>query len=166
MADDAPTIVDMHRALAEYCEYPAYQFNISENQVRATIESPSGYEAYYVADDEYYEGCREIGGFIYTSRSPLSWNGNRGVYVEDLYVRPDLRGGYGVGTSLLGCAAARAIEFAEGNSDRAFLRLDTANRNNDATLRFYEGKGFDGGNTNLRLSGVALKELAQQGIFE
>lgn len=164
VVEDAPTIVWMHRALAEHCSYPSFLFNITEDRVRATITNESSHESYYVADDYFVPGYREIGGYVYTGRSPMSWNGNRGIYIEDLYVKPELRNGFGIGTSLLARVACAAIDLADGNADRAFLRLDTSNGNNDPTMRFYEGKGFEGNNTNLRLQGDAIKELANRAL--
>lgn len=162
IAEDADAIAAMHHALARHCNYPESQFRITPAAVQATISNPDSYERYLVAEDEFVD-THEIGGFAYISKTLSSWNGARGVYIEDLFVWPEFRGNYNIGTSLLSHAAHIAIDYADGNPDRAFLRLDTANRNNDATLRFYEGKGFDTGTTNLRLGGEALKELVNLG---
>lgn len=164
VADDASTIVEMHRALAEFCNYPAGAFNLSEEQVLDTINNPAHYESYLVAEDSFVEE-QEIGGFAYISRTPLSWNGRRGIYIEDLFVWPEFRGNFNIGTSLLAHAAACAIDYADGDADHAYIRLDTAHNNNDATLGFYRSKGFDSHNTNLRMQGDRIKELANLAII-
>ncbi len=135
------------------------RFSIDQSMIEATISNEQAYERYIVAESDLDEGSRALAGMMYFSRSPMSWNGNRGVYIEDLYVKERFRRGHGVGTKLLGAACLQAVALAKGDTDRAFVRLDTAANNNDDTLRYYEGRGFNGYNTNLRLGGVALEEM-------
>ena len=164
--DDIPAIIQMHRALADECEYPRFLRTIPEDRVAKAIEDPASHSRYFVADDYFLDGYqdmvaefREIAGFVHTGESPMAWNGQRGIYVDDLYVRPELNRNYPIGTSLLARAALASIEHADGNPDRAFVRIDLGHNTNDATLGAYEG--FDGLNTtNLRLEGRILKELA------
>jgi hypothetical protein len=167
-ADDAPVIAAMYRQLATERNYPRFFSGISEDRVRQTVAGELPHESFFVADDFFEDGYgdqveefRETAGFIHLGRAPLSLAGRRGLYVDNLYVRPDLRNGHDIGMSLLARAAWIAIELADGNSDRAFLRVDTANNNNDPTLRH----GFDTTNTNLRLHGGALKDLANRAIL-
>ena len=170
--EDAPSIAAMQRALANHCGYPKF-FSVSEDRLRTVIEDERSHDRYFVADDLFADGYRdqiewfrEIGGFIHIGKAPLSFSGSRGYYVDDLYVRPDLQYDHAVGISLLARAANMAIELADGNPDLAFLRLDTANRNNDPSIRTYDGMGCDAYNTNLRLHGDAIKELASLAIID
>lgn len=159
---DAEDIVMMHQELAAYDDYQMSQFNINPDSVRRTITQEAGHERYFIAEDELAPGYLAIAGMMYVSRTSMSWNGSRGVYVEDLYVKEKFRHGRGVGMRLLGEAAALALEYADGDSERAFLRLDTARNNNDDTLRFYDRRGFEDKNTNLRLSGERLIDLSRK----
>lgn len=166
VAEDAPSIASMQRELAIHCHYPR-SFSISEDRIRSTILDSGSHDEFFIADDMFMDGYgaqvdrfHEIGGFIQIGRAPLSFTGVRGFYVDNLYVRPELQRDHAVGISLLARAAETAIEFADGNPDNAFLRLDTVYRNNDPSIRAYEGLGFDRFNTNLRLQGDAIKELA------
>lgn len=156
---DAKEIVGMQRQLAKYCGYNLQLFGITPEKVAKTIAEPS-WERYFVAEAE-----SELAGMTYCSRSPMSWNGRRGVYIEDLFVKETHRHGRGVGTLLLARAGLLALEYAgehTGNLSHpveAFLRLDTGSHHNDATLGYYERQGFENHNVNLRLSGESLDQL-------
>lgn len=157
--DDAQEIVEMHRALAEYDGYDMAQFAIGQDDVLATLHAQGASERYVIAETGNETSDTVTAGMIYMTKTSRSWTGSRGVYVEDLYVKPEFRHGRGVGTRLLGEAALLAIEYAGGDSSRAFLRLDTSRSDNDATLRFYESRGFEGYNINMRLGSLGVARL-------
>ena len=84
-----------------------------------------------------------------------TFRGRHGLYLEDLYVRPDQRG-RGIGKALLAHLAARC----EGEG---LARLDWAVLDwNAPSIAFYEGLGAlpQGDWTGYRLSGKALADLA------
>ena len=152
-AEDAPSIVAMHHALAEYCGYAPNDIAITESIVAETIER-RGSDRYIVA-----AGNSALQGMMYLGETPVSWKGTRGYYVEDLFVKPEYRGKAGVGRALLGRAASLAITLA-GSPAKAFLRLDTSVNDNEPTLGFYRHLGFSEDNINMRLAGSALMHVA------
>ena len=166
-ADDAPAIAAMYRELAAGRDYPAFFSGLTEDRVLQTLADESSHESFFVADDYFEDGysehvvkLRETAGFIHLGQAPRMFTENRGLIVDNLYIRPELRHGYDVGMSLLARAALSAIELADGNPDKAYLRVDTANNNNDPLLKH----GFDTANTNLRLHGGTLKDLANRAL--
>jgi GNAT superfamily N-acetyltransferase len=84
--------------------------------------------------------------------------GQRGLYLEDLYVRPAARG-RGVGRKLLAHLARLAVERGCGRFE--WWVLDW----NETAIRFYERLGAVAMDewTTYRLTGEALERLAQEG---
>lgn len=74
-------------------------------------------------------------GFCLTFQSFSTWRGERGVYVQDLYVGEAFRG-RGIGEALLKAAAGRARERGAG-----YLRLSVDVTNTKAQA-FYERVGL------------------------
>jgi ribosomal protein S18 acetylase RimI-like enzyme len=66
-----------------------------------------------------------------------TWRGRPGVYVQDLFVRPQARG-TGLARDLLGAAARHAAEAWEA----VYLSL-TAHETNPRALAFYAKLGFE-----------------------
>ena len=160
VVEDAGSITRAHYELADYCGYDMSRFNLTEDKVATTINNGKSWARYLVAEGEHSPEETALAGMIYASRMPtFAWTGKPRVYVEDLYVAEQFRG-HGVGTRLLATVCRLALEYADGNPDEACVSLDTAIHNNDPTLHFYDGLGFDSHNTNLRLSGRDLKVLA------
>ena len=83
--------------------------------------------------------------------------GRPGIYLEDLYVRPEFRGA-GIGRALLVHLAKLARERGCGRLE--WLVLDW----NEPAIRFYKSIGASpvSGLTVYRVSGEALEELAGQ----
>ena len=87
-----------------------------------------------------------------------TWLGRHGIYLEDLYVRPEHRGS-GHGRALLAALAAIAVERGYGRLEWAVLDW------NEPAIGFYRSIGataMDEWTTN-RLTGDALRELAADG---
>jgi GNAT superfamily N-acetyltransferase len=84
-----------------------------------------------------------------------TWTGRHGIYLEDLYVRPEVRG-QGIGTALLGELAA--IAHRERYTRIEWSVLDW----NEPALDFYRSLGAQAKDewTVYRLSGDALASLA------
>ncbi|UVO51260.1 GNAT family N-acetyltransferase [Sphingomonas sp. SUN019] len=84
-----------------------------------------------------------------------TWTGWRGLYLEDLYVTPDARGG-GAGTALLKRLAAIAVE--RGCARFEWSVLDW----NEPAIRFYRAMGAQAQDewTVMRVTGDALARLA------
>lgn len=84
-----------------------------------------------------------------------TWEGRPGLYLEDLFVRPEFRG-KGIGKSLLQHLASRAV--AEGWSRFVWQVLDW----NTPAIEFYEAQGAKVMRPWLtcRVEGEALRRLA------
>lgn len=81
--------------------------------------------------------------------------GRHGIYLEDLFVRPEMRG-HGLGKALLARLARRCVEEGLGRLDWQVLDW------NEPSIRFYEAQGAEIKRAWLpaRVSGEALAALA------
>ncbi len=153
--EDAAEIYDMQYALAAYTGSDLKTFGITVPQIERTICDENSWAKYRVACGE-----SAIRGMMLSSQVGPSFTGKYGVYIEDLYVKPEYRDGQGVGTMLLAHACMRALELAEGDKEKAFVRLDTSKDNNDETINYYLRRKFDGHTINFRLTGDDLVDLS------
>ncbi|MEV3990642.1 GNAT family N-acetyltransferase [Streptomyces sp. NPDC049837] len=149
VVDDVPAIYAMVRELAEY-EKALDEVRASEEQLREALfgERPAAFA--HIAETE--EG--EVAGFALWFLNFSTWRGVHGVYLEDLYVRPELRGG-GYGKALL-------RELARICVARGYERLEWSVLNwNTPSIDFYESLGARPQDewTVYRLTDGALAEL-------
>ncbi len=96
-------------------------------------------------------------GFALWFRNFSTWLGRHGIYLEDLYVRPEFRG-RGIGKQLL-------VELARICEDRDYGRLEWWVLDwNTPAWDFYEGVGAIPMSewTVHRVTGDALRSLAQE----
>jgi GNAT superfamily N-acetyltransferase len=96
-------------------------------------------------------------GFALWFRNFSTWTGTHGVYLEDLFVRPQARGG-GHGKALLAALAAICVE-------RGYERFEWAVLDwNEPSIGFYRAIGALPQDewTVQRLTGKALGALAEQ----
>src|SRR4051812_16168730 len=100
---DVPTILDFIRQLAEY-ERLAHSVAATEEHLRETLFGPKPGAEVLLADCD-----RECAGFAVFFASYSTFLAQPGIYLEDLYVKPDLRG-KGVGSALLQRLARIAVE--------------------------------------------------------
>ncbi len=166
--DDVPEILDLIRELAEY-ERAAHEVKSTVEQLTAIlfggtsqapgIESttPNGAPAAYafVVDHPDAERDTKLGAFALWFLNTSTWTGTHGVYLEDLYVRPHLRGS-GYGKRLLQELAAVCIE-------RGYQRLEWWVLDwNEPALGFYGSIGAVPMDewTVHRVSGAELAKLA------
>jgi GNAT superfamily N-acetyltransferase len=96
-------------------------------------------------------------GFAIYYYSFSTFLGKQGLYLEDLFVVPDMRG-RGIGTALLSYLAELAVE--QGMERLEWTCLDW----NTSSLDFYHHLGAIPMSdwTNQRMTGEALKELAKR----
>ncbi|WP_329120742.1 GNAT family N-acetyltransferase [Streptomyces sp. NBC_01465] len=146
---DVPVIHTMVRELAEY-EKALHEAQATEEQLHEALfgERPAAYA--FIAETE--EG--EPAGFALWFLNFSTWRGVHGIYLEDLYVRPELRGG-GYGKALL-------TELARTCVARGYQRLEWSVLNwNEPSIRFYEALGARPQDewTVYRLTDAALAEL-------
>lgn len=99
----------------------------------------------------------EVVGFALWFRNFSTWTGTAGIYLEDLYVRPDRRGA-GHGKALLAELAAIAVERGYGRFEWSVLDW------NEKALGVYRSIGAQPQDewTVQRLAGPALHALAAQ----
>ncbi|MEV4680929.1 GNAT family N-acetyltransferase [Streptomyces kurssanovii] len=146
---DVPVIHEMVRELAEY-EKALHEANATEEQLREALfgERPAAFA--HIAETE--DG--EVAGFALWFLNFSTWRGVHGIYLEDLYVRPALRGG-GHGKALL-------TELARICVERGYERLEWSVLNwNTPSIDFYRSLGARPQDewTVYRLTDGALKSL-------
>lgn len=127
---DVPVIHTLIRELAEY-EKSLEEVRASEEQLREALfgEHPAAF-AHLAMDEDSGEAV----GFALWFLNFSTWRGVHGIYMEDLYVRPSVRGG-GHGRALL-------TELARICVERGYERLEWSVLNwNQPTIGFYESLG-------------------------
>jgi GNAT superfamily N-acetyltransferase len=151
--DDVPEILAMVRDLAEY-ERAAHEAIATEDQLHAALFGDSPKVFAHVVEHES-EGGHRLGGFAIWFLNFSTWLGVHGLYLEDLYVRPDLRG-TGYGKRLLATLAQECLDNGYGRFE--WWVLDW----NEPALGFYGSIGAVPMDewTVHRVSGDALVRLA------
>jgi len=148
---DLDTIIELIHALAEYEREPE-AVRLVPGELRRHLFGPRPYAEVILA--ETGEGASA--GFALFFHNFSTWEGKRGIYLEDLFVRPEFRG-QGYGKALLAELARLAVE-------RGCARLDWAVLDwNEPSIQFYRALGAAPMDewTPYRLSGEALATLAR-----
>jgi len=146
---DAPVVLQMIVELAEY-EKLAHLVIATEEQVRASL---------FGKDPAAEVLLAKVGpdcvGFAVFFRSYSTFLATPGLYLEDLYVKPSLRG-QGVGFALLRRVAQIAAERGCGRVEWGVLDW------NEPSIQFYKKLGAVAMDewTKYRLDGEALQKLA------
>ena len=147
--DDAPLILSLVKELAEY-ERLAHEVIATEEVVTESLfgvrPSAEVVLAYYDEDPV---------GYALFFHSFSTFVGRPGLYLEDVYVRPSMRG-KGIGKALMLYLAKLAVERRCGRFEWAVLNW------NKPSISFYESLGARPMDewTVYRLDGDALKRLA------
>jgi GNAT superfamily N-acetyltransferase len=146
---DVPAIYQLIRDLAEY-ERSLPEVTGTEDQLGASLFGPAPAVFAHVAE---HEG--RVVGFALWFLNYSTWLCSHGIYLEDLYVTPELRG-HGLGRALLAELAALCVERGYGRLE--WWVLDW----NAPALSFYESLGAVAMDewTVHRLTGQALADLA------
>jgi len=146
--EDVPSVVKLVHELADY-ERAADECALTDEQLRAALFGPSPALFGFVAE---LDG--EVVGFALWFLNFSTWRGTHGIYLEDLYVRPEHRG-HGFGRLLLARLARECVE-------RGYSRLEWSVLDwNEPALGFYRRIGavaMDGWTVH-RLDGDALSAL-------
>ncbi len=147
--DDTGLILTLIRELAEY-EKLAHEVVATEEALRASLFSPRPHAEVRIA-----ELSGEPVGFALFFHNYSTFLARPGLYLEDLYVRPEARG-QGVGRALLGELAHIAVDRGCGRFE--WWVLDW----NESAIRFYESLGAEAMDewTVFRVTGDALRSLA------
>ncbi len=145
----------MVRELAEY-EQALDQANATEAQFHAALFGPDPKVFAHVVEHPTSDG-RRLAGFAMWFLNFSTWVGRHGLYLEDLYVRPEFRG-TGYGKRLLATLAQECIDNGYGRFE--WWVLDW----NEPALGFYRSIGAQPMDewTVQRVSGDALAALAEQ----
>ena len=146
---DAPLVLELIRGLAEY-ERLAHECVATEERVRASLFGPRPDAEVVIA----WAG-EEAAGFALFFHNYSTFLAQRGLWLEDLFVRPAWRG-RGVGGALLAHLARLAVERGCGRFE--WWVLDW----NEDAIRVYERLGARPMSdwTLYRLTGEPLARLA------
>ena len=151
-AEDIPLIAQFIRDLAEY-ERLAHEVRFDEAVLQAKFFGPRPYAEVLIGEID-----GEPQGFALFFHNFSTFEGKPGIYLEDLFVRPEARGS-GLGKALLKRLAALAVE-------RDCARLEWSVLDwNEPSIQFYLGLGAKAMDewTIYRVDGGALGELAKGG---
>ncbi|MEX2227452.1 MAG: GNAT family N-acetyltransferase [Dehalococcoidia bacterium] len=147
--DDIPSIAALIRALAEY-ERLAHEAVFDEDELRAYLFGERRYAEVILA-----EHAGDVVGFALFFHNFSTFLGKPGIYLEDLFVRPEHRGG-GHGKALLSRLAQIAVQRGCGRLEWSALDW------NEPSIAFYRSLGAVAMDdwTVYRLTDAALSALA------
>jgi len=161
-ARDVPIILSLIKALAEY-ERLAHEVVATEAQIRESLFGAKPHAEAVIAralsrrsgEASEADGSEAV-GFAVWFHSYATFLGQRGLYLEDLFVLPAWRG-RGVGRALIRHLAGVAIERGCGRMEWSVLDW------NDPAIGFYRSIGARPMDewTVYRLTGDALRRVAQ-----
>ena len=143
--DDVPTILSLIRDLAEYERAPN-EVVVTEEGLREVLFGARPAAEVVLA----LEGKMPV-GFAVFFHNFSTWLGRAGLYLEDLFVRPDARG-KGYGRALLVHLARVAQERGCGRMEWAVLDW------NEPAIQFYKKLGAE------PMTEWTVFRLAQEGI--
>lgn len=148
---DVPALVELVRALASHQGAPG-AVALDEDGLEAAIFGAMPRAAAHLADE-----AGQVVGMAIWYRTFSTWTGRHGIWLEDLFVRPDRRRS-GIATALV--ASLARLARAEGAARLEWSVLD----GNDGARRFYAALGAARleETTVNRLSGEALAGLAER----
>jgi GNAT superfamily N-acetyltransferase len=145
---DIPAVVELVHGLAAY-EHLAHECALTAPQLSKALFGPSPALFGHVAEVD-----GEIAGFTLWFLSFSTFRGVHGIYLEDLFVRPEHRGG-GLGRALLAALASECVR--QGYARLEWSVLDW----NAPSIGFYKSLGavpVDGW-TMYRMTDAALATL-------
>jgi len=148
-ADDTPTIAALIRALADY-EKLAHEVVLDEARLREHLFGPRPAAEVLLAEE-----AGQVVGFALFFTNYSTFLGRPGIYLEDLFVKPEQRGA-GHGKALLVALAQLAVARGCGRLEWSVLNW------NQPAIDFYRSLGAVPMNewTVYRLTGEALRQAA------
>ena len=149
--EDVPVVARLIRALAAY-ERLADECLADEASLETHLFGPRPYAEVLIAEVD-----GEPAGFALFFHNYSTWEGRPGIYLEDLFVRPELRG-QGFGKALLVAIARLAVERRCARFEWAVLDW------NQPSIDFYRALGAVPMDewTTYRVAGDALAALANE----
>ena len=152
--EDVPTIHELIRDLARY-ERALEMARATPEQLRENFfaDVPNVFCDLVETD----EG--DVAGFAVWFLNYSTWTGTHGIFLEDLFVKPEFRG-LGFGSELLGHLARECV--AKGYHRLKWSVLDW----NQPSIDFYRSLGAEALDewTEFRLTGEALAKLADTAL--
>ncbi|MEU2253245.1 GNAT family N-acetyltransferase [Nocardia xishanensis] len=148
---DVPALVDLVYDLAEY-EKARHECTLTLEQLRAALFGPAPALFAHVAEDE-----TGIVGCAIWFLNFSTWDGVHGIYLEDLYVKPETRG-KGYGKALIAALAKEAVDKGYSRVSWSVLTWNTP------SIDFYRSLGAEEQDewVGYRLSGSELVKLAAE----
>lgn len=150
---DVPTILDLIRALAEYERAPN-EVVATEDQLRKNLFGAHPAAEVLLGEEAGAPVC-----FALFFHNFSTWMGRRGLYLEDLFVRPEVRG-KGYGRALL-------VRLAQISRERDCGRMEWAVLNwNEPAIQFYRKLGARPNEewTIFRLTRDGIADLARESV--
>lgn len=147
-AADTPIICELIRALAEY-ERLAHEVKLDEDQLREQLFGPRPFAEVLLAEE-----AGAVVGFALYFYNFSTFLGRPGIYLEDLFVKPEQRA-QGHGKALLKALARLAVERSCGRFEWSVLDW------NQPAINFYRALGAVAMDewTVYRLTGAALQAV-------
>jgi ribosomal protein S18 acetylase RimI-like enzyme len=151
-ARDVPALVGLVYDLAEY-EKARHECALTAEQLHVSLFGPDPKVFAHVA---HRDSDEEVLGCAIWFLNYSTWTGTHGIYLEDLYVKPEARG-LGLGKALLAELAREAVAHDYRRVDWSVLDW------NAPSIRFYDALGARPQDewTGYRLTGEALTRLAE-----
>ncbi|MGP4020370.1 GNAT family N-acetyltransferase [Saccharopolyspora sp. 5N708] len=146
---DVPAMVELVHELARY-EKASQQCHLTDQQLLDALFGPAPALFGHVAE---VDGA--VVGLSLWLLNFSTWEGVHGIYLEDLYVRPEQRG-RGLGKALLQALARECVQ-------RGYARLEWSVLNwNEPSINFYKAAGATPLDewTMYRLTGTALRAFS------
>jgi GNAT superfamily N-acetyltransferase len=142
-------ILELIKALAEY-ERLSHEMVADEESLKESL-----FKGRVVAEVVIAEYDVEPAGFALFFHSYSTFLGKPGLYLEDLFVKPEFRG-KGIGRVMFSCLARIAVERGCGRLEWSVLDW------NETAIQFYKSLGGEPMDewTVYRISGNSLMRLA------
>lgn len=147
---DIPTILNFIKALAEY-EKLSHEVAATEEKLKKTLFGINRFAEVVIADYE-----NQPAGFMLFFHNYSTFLGKPGIYLEDLFVKPELRG-KGIGKILLSYLGKIAVERDCGRIEWSVLDW------NEPSIQFYKNIGAVPMDewTVFRVTGSGIAKLAE-----
>ncbi len=148
---DLDTIIALVRGLADYEREPD-AVQLDRDEFARHLFGPRPYAEVLLAEEE----SGEVAGFALFFHNFSTWTGKPGIWLEDLFVRPEQRG-RGHGKALLAEIARLAVRRGCGRVEWSVLDW------NEPSIGFYRALGARAMDewTTYRLDGEALQRLGE-----